>query len=522
MEGSSHHSLPMDAFLQRMTVGEHAAADPAFYLRLLSGSLACCATMCVGVMLVYLQAILKPLIFAIFLMYMLAPAVRWLTTPVRIRLPRRRASRSHDDEELQALIGGGANFGGARRRGSSTTSSNAAAPATDAAAAAAAERRASAAVLQVACPDWLAIALVLVLVFGFLWTLGSFVVSGLSSLQAKIPMYREQLLLHLERFTRWLERVEPRAKDALLAGLEKWLRELPLPSIMEDAATAVVGGVESLLLVLLFTVYLLQGRARVARRGGSGGDGSGEGAAAGAPAGSPCDFSRPASSASLARAAAAVGSDSSAGADRLYAEVDRQVRQYLVLKTAVCLGVGLLVGVIFSLLQLELAFLFGLVTFVANYVPNVGAIFATVLPLPLVLLDPSVSGAQQLLAFLLPLGAHMLVGNVLEPKLFGSSMELHPVVVLLALAFWGSLWGVSGAILSVPLTATCRIALEAVENPWSATLLWLLRGAGVRGGGGRAAGGGDGAELSLSGLRGTDLDDDEDLFNNLQDSPRGV
>ena len=136
MEGSSHHSLPMDAFLQRMTVGEHAAADPAFYLRLLSGSLACCATMCVGVMLVYLQAILKPLIFAIFLMYMLAPAVRWLTTPVRIRLPRRRASRSHDDEELQALIGGGANFGGARRRGSSTTSSNAAAPATAAAAAA--------------------------------------------------------------------------------------------------------------------------------------------------------------------------------------------------------------------------------------------------------------------------------------------------------------------------------------------------------------------------------------------------
>ena len=92
MEGSSHHSLPMDAFLSG-SPWQHAAADPAFYLRLLSGSLACCATMCVGVMLVYLQAILKPLIFAIFLMYMLAPAVRWLTTPVRIRLPRRRASR---------------------------------------------------------------------------------------------------------------------------------------------------------------------------------------------------------------------------------------------------------------------------------------------------------------------------------------------------------------------------------------------------------------------------------------------
>ena len=157
-------------------------------------------------------------------------------------------------------------------------------------------------------PDWLAIALVLVLVFGFLWTLGSFVVSGLSSLQAKIPMYREQLLLHLERFTRWLERVEPRAKDALLAGLEKWLRELPLPSIMEDAATAVVGGVESLLLVLLFTVYLLQGRARVARRR-SGGEGSGDGVAAGAL---PALLATLGQRQRVAPPAAAIGSDSSA------------------------------------------------------------------------------------------------------------------------------------------------------------------------------------------------------------------
>ena len=113
----------------------------------------------------------------------------------------------------------------------------------------------------------------------------------------------------------------------------------------------------------------------------------------------------------------------------------------------------------------QLAFLFGLITFVANYIPNVGAIVATLLPLPFVLLDPSVSTAvryarcrhaardtraprrhpaavhARLLAFILPLSAHMLVGNVIEPKVFGSRMELHPIVVLLSLAFWGSLWG---------------------------------------------------------------------------------
>ena len=158
------------------------------------------------------------------------------------------------------------------------------------------------------------------------------------------------------------------------------------------------------------------------------------------------------------------------------AEIDRQVRRYVVLKTAVCVGVGALVGLIFSLLQLDLAFLIGLITFVANYVPNVGAIFATILPMPLILLDPTVSVGIRALAFLLPLVAHMTVGNLVEPKIFGSSLELHPVIVLLALAFWGALWGISGAILSVPLTATCRIALTAMRNPWSETLLRLLEG----------------------------------------------
>ena len=49
-------------------------------------------------------------------------------------------------------------------------------------------------------------------------------------------------------------------------------------------------------------------------------------------------------------------------------------------------------------------------------------------------------------------------------------------MVLFSLAFWAALWGISGAILSVPLTATCRIALSAMRNPWSETLLRLIEG----------------------------------------------
>jgi len=284
---------------------------------------------------------------------------------------------------------------------------------------------------NLACPDWLAILVVLAVLFALLWTLCNAFIAGCSSLQAKFPVYRVELLRLLELFTRWLERIEPRAKDVLLAGVEKWLRELPLPGLMEDTLSAFFGGMETLFLVLLFTVYLLQGRSTYG----------------------------------LQRAD-----------EFMQAEIDRQVRRYVVLKTAVCVGVGAFIGLIFSLLQLDLAFLVGLITFVANFVPNVGAIFATLLPMPLILLDPSVSVGVRALAFLLPLLVHTTVGNLIEPKMFGSSMELHPVIVLFALAFWGALWGISGAILSVPLTATCRIALSAMRNPWSETLLRLLEG----------------------------------------------
>ena len=105
----------LPAWLHELSVAEHAISDPGFYLQLLCGSLVCCAAFCMGCMLVYLQNILKPLVFSIFLMYLLSPVVQLLTTPIRLkRLPllqrntqrkRRHASEGGNaDEELCALV----------------------------------------------------------------------------------------------------------------------------------------------------------------------------------------------------------------------------------------------------------------------------------------------------------------------------------------------------------------------------------------------------------------------------------
>ena len=75
-------------------------------------------------------------------------------------------------------------------------------------------------------------------------------------------------------------------------------------------------------------------------------------------------------------------------------------------------------------------------------------------------LDPSLTPISKILAIVGPIFIHGVVGNVVEPQVFGASLELHPVMVLLALAFWYLLWGSAGAILSVPMTASLRIVLS--------------------------------------------------------------
>jgi hypothetical protein len=59
---------------------------------------------------------------------------------------------------------------------------------------------------------------------------------------------------------------------------------------------------------------------------------------------------------------------------------------------------------------------------------------------------------------------------------FGSSLDLHPVVVLLALALWYALWGVPGAILAVPITAVLRIVMAQMDHPYAHIIVCILEG----------------------------------------------
>lgn len=149
----------------------------------------------------------------------------------------------------------------------------------------------------------------------------------------------------------------------------------------------------------------------------------------------------------------------------LWAQLRRQINEYVRVKAIVSFVTGLLTFVILEALGVDLALVFGTMAFFLNFIPNVGSFVAMLLPLPIVILAPpeQLGLAEKLLAFGGPGAVQVLMGNLVEPRWMGRSLDLHPVVVLLSLIFWGTLWGPIGMLLSVPITSVIKTLLERSE-----------------------------------------------------------
>ncbi len=79
-----------------------------------------------------------------------------------------------------------------------------------------------------------------------------------------------------------------------------------------------------------------------------------------------------------------------------------------------------------------------------------------------------------ILAIAIPGAIQFGIGSLLEPKVMGRSLDLHPVVVLLGLIFFGMIWGIVGMILATPIVAVTKIILERIDE--TAPVAELLAG----------------------------------------------
>ena len=157
--------------------------------------------------------------------------------------------------------------------------------------------------------------------------------------------------------------------------------------------------------------------------------------------------------------------------------ISRQIGAYLGALFVISLVTGLVVWGALAALGVEFAFTWGLLAFVLNFIPTIGSIVASIPPVLMALAQfaPDVWPAVGVAAALFVI--QQTLGNFIAPKIYGDRLNLSPVVILLFLVFWGWLWGITGALLAVPLAAAVQIALSHIP---ALAPLAVLMGSGKR------------------------------------------
>ena len=135
--------------------------------------------------------------------------------------------------------------------------------------------------------------------------------------------------------------------------------------------------------------------------------------------------------------------------------------RYFLVQAFTSVLTGLLTWLWCWVLGVPFAFVWGVVGFAFNFVPTVGSILAVVPPTLFALAFSGVGTGLAVFAGLAVI--QLLLGNFVDPALQGSALKLSPVVVLLAVVFWGWLWGIGGAIIGVPLTVALVLLAQEFE-----------------------------------------------------------
>lgn len=159
----------------------------------------------------------------------------------------------------------------------------------------------------------------------------------------------------------------------------------------------------------------------------------------------------------------AVGQDRAQATLQGIVKIERQMLRYLLLRTAISLVTAVAVWLILWLYGVQFAGLWALLTFFAQFVPFLGPMALSVLPVLMALLQfPSFSTALWIAGWL---GAwHLFIGFVVEPKAFSIGLSLNQTLVLLGLAFMGWMWGIVGVLLWVPLMVALRLTSRQIPE----------------------------------------------------------
>jgi predicted PurR-regulated permease PerM len=132
------------------------------------------------------------------------------------------------------------------------------------------------------------------------------------------------------------------------------------------------------------------------------------------------------------------------------------IRTYVGIKVITSASTGLISYVVLKVVGVDFASFWAVLIFLLNFIPTIGSIIATAFPSILTLVQFDTL-APFIVTVSVLTGVQFCVGSLIEPKLMGNRLNLSPIVILLSLGLWGSVWGIPGMFLCVPITVIIMI-----------------------------------------------------------------
>lgn len=156
-------------------------------------------------------------------------------------------------------------------------------------------------------------------------------------------------------------------------------------------------------------------------------------------------------------------------------KIDHSIGNYVALKTLTSLMTGFLSYFALYFIGIDAPIFWAFLIFVLNFIPTIGSLIATLFPTLFAILQfGDLTNGILVLAIV---GAiQMIIGNVVEPRLMGNSLNISPLVVFLTLAAWGAIWGISGMLLSVPITVILILIMSEFPGTQPIAILLSQRG----------------------------------------------
>ena len=277
-------------------------------------------------------------------------------------------------------------------------------------------------------PNFVRIILVVGLVLLFIYMLGKLVVLNVADFQSRLPAYEAKFWQYAGIILSHFDISRDQASEAVDAFLGKIRQSgFSFTSLVQSLSGSFFSFLGNVLWVVLFMAFILAEREAFTKR-----------------------------------LVSQLGMEKSDPVLKSMQQINDAVQQYLGLKSLVSFLTGAIVTIILTVAGVDFALLWGVLTFVLNFIPNIGSIVATLPPIAITLFQ-SGSITKTVIVTVLLVCVQFLVGSILEPRLLGRGLNLSPLVVVFSLIFWGWLWGIPGMLLSVPLTAAIRIGMEQID-----------------------------------------------------------